>query len=529
MHRVLSKGRARRAGWRLSGLAWGLIESRPMHGAGQPLTLQARLNRTEHLLKELGPLKLAGRVAKRCARVLFETGSLAFFIRKLDESTPAPPWTRFQVRQLLPSERESLLHGSESSWETLRARFQRGDLCFGALDAEGRAVHTRWLTFDRAHIPELDLDFVPPEGTAYFYDGYTRPDARRLGVDAAVRSAIFNALRARGCRGVYSYVRDDNPGGLRAATRCQQEVGRVRFARFLASRPFVSSKGDAGLKALLKAPAAAPPKEADERAAKWRQWFEGWLQEPVAKRSIGFHQLPEEAFTAMANHIAATLSLTPDDSVLDVGCDSALVTRHVRPRCSRLTGVDFIPGMLIDAQRARGGAGHDGATRFAAADGRALPFPGRSFTKAYCSGVVHTLPTHEDSFRMILEMVRVAGPGGTILVAAIPDVRKRWRGRIAAWKAAGVRERAQMIGAWIMPSPFRRLARRVLNRQTDGALRYLEFDLVKTQESLRSHGLLCAVLDYPANFWSRDFRETRSNLLISVPLRSPQTTVRVAA
>jgi ubiquinone/menaquinone biosynthesis C-methylase UbiE/GNAT superfamily N-acetyltransferase len=499
-----------------------------MHGAEQLLVLQARLNRTEHLLKELGPLKLAVRVARRFGRMFVETGSLAFFMRKLGDAASGPPWTRFQVRQLFPSDRESLLHGSESSWETLRSRFQRGDLCFGGLDTDGRAVHTRWLTFERAHIPELGLDFVPPEGTAYFYDGYTRPDARRLGVDAAVRNAIFDTLRSRGCGGVYSYVRDDNPGGLRAASRCQHEVGRVRFARFMTSRPFVSSKGRTGLESLLKAPEAAP-KEADERAAKWRQWFEGWLNEPVAKRSIGFHQLPEEAFTAMADHIAATLSLSPGrDSVLDVGCDSALVTRHVRPHCSRLTGVDFIPGMLIDAQRARGGTAQEGATRFAAADGRALPFPDRSFAKAYCSGVVHTLPTHGDSFKMILEMVRVAGPGGTVLVAAIPDVRKRWRGRIAAWKVAGTRERARMIGAWITPSPVRRLARRVLHRETDGALRYLEFDLVKTQESLRSHGLMCAVLDYPKDFWSRDFRETRSNLLISVPLRSPPAAVRVA-
>jgi len=31
----------------------------------------------------------------------------------------------------------------------------------GALDSQGRAVHTRWVTLTRARIPELDLDFVP--------------------------------------------------------------------------------------------------------------------------------------------------------------------------------------------------------------------------------------------------------------------------------------------------------------------------------------------------------------------------------
>jgi SAM-dependent methyltransferase len=129
--------------------------------------------------------------------------------------------------------------------------------------------------------------------------------------------------------------------------------------------------------------------DAAHRAGDWRRWFEGWLREPLAKRSIGFHELPEDAFQAMARHISSTLSLDPSrDVVLDVGCDSAMVSRLVAPHCARLVGGDYIPGMLADAQRRSGTEAALPPSRcFSAADGRSLPFRSDTFAKAYCSGV----------------------------------------------------------------------------------------------------------------------------------------------
>lgn len=470
-------------------------------------------------LRDQPPVALAGRLLRRITHPLIELGSVTFFARDTGGAAPARPVPGFSVRQMLPADQEALLHGSESCWEAIASRFRNGDLCFGALDEQGRAVHTRWVTLTGARIPELRMDFVPAQDAAYFYDGYTRPDARRRGIDAAVRAVIFKALLALGRRRAYSYVRDDNPGGLRAAGRWQQKVGTIRYSRLLGSRPILFRGDLEPLTALLRPPPASGAEAATRRAAEWRRWFEGWLQVPLERRSIGFHDLPDDAFKAMADHIVATLRLDPaSDLVLDLGCDSAMVTRRVAPHCSGLVGVDFIPGMLVDVRRRPGEeAASPGGLRFAAADGRALPFPSATFTKAYCSGVIHTLPSHADGLAMLLELVRVTNPGGQVLVAAVPDVRKRWQARRDAFTQGGLSEKARIVGAAAVPPALKRLARRAFPWLPRAPLHYLEYDLRAVKRLLEDRGLGCTIADYPRDFWSRDFRRTRSNLLITVP------------
>ena len=133
-----------------------------------------------------------------------------------------------------------MLHGSDPArgWRALQARFDSSDLCFAALDEQGRALHTRWVTLTGAHLPELDQEFVPGPDAVYAYDAYTRPDARRRGLDSAVRHAVFSAMRKSGKRRVYSYARGDNPEGLRAAARHQKDAGTVRYLTLFGSRRF---------------------------------------------------------------------------------------------------------------------------------------------------------------------------------------------------------------------------------------------------------------------------------------------------
>jgi SAM-dependent methyltransferase len=498
--------------------------------AARAETIPGFVGRTGRLIREMGPKAAGARLLKRATHSQIEVGSLTFFTQRTDEASDDAPRGGFEVRRLLPADREAILFGSESPWERLLPRFAAGDLCFGALDACGRAVHTRWLTFSGANIPELGMDLVPAKDAAYFYDGYTRPDARRQGIDFLVRNFIFDTLRAAGRKRVYSYVRDDNPTGLRAAARCQDVAERVRYVRLFGGQPIVFGPRLLAAAALVRPGAARLPAqqgdaEAKRSAAEWKGWFEGWLKEPLAKRSIGFHQLPEEAFKAMAEHIRAALDLEPShDLVLDVGCSSALVTRHVAPHCRRLVGVDFIPGLLIDAHRVRPKGKPEAPARFAAADGRSLPFAEGTFAKAYCSGVVHTLPGPDDGVAMILEMARVVRPGGRILVAAVPDRRKRWRARIEAWRTGTLKERARILGALAVPSPVRRLLRRRLPALTGSALRYIEYDLPALKSLLESRGLECSIADYPRDFWSRDFQRTRTNLVITVPRRTLRVT-----
>ena len=79
---------------------------------------------------------------------------------------------------------------------------------------------------------------------------------------------------------------------------------------------------------------------------------------------------------------------------------------------------------------------------------------------------------------MILELVRVCKPGGQVLIAAVPDSRKRWRARFEVFKVATLRERAQILGALVLPLSVKRLVRRVAPSLPRTPLVYLEYDLL---------------------------------------------------
>jgi SAM-dependent methyltransferase len=454
------------------------------------------------------------RVVRRGIRTFVRWGSVTFFVRQLDESVAAGA-ADAAVREVSEIDLGWIADGANPSQsaDVLRRRFRRGDRCFAAVDAAGRAAHVRWVTAGRALIPELGLDVVMRGGEAYFYDGYTRPDARGQGVDGRVRNEIFRVFKARGYARVWSYVRSDNPTGLRAAAKWQQMAGRLAYFTICGVRTFVGAS-DGGQHPPLRPHASD---DADARVAAWRRWFHGWLQQPLERRSTGFHALPPEYFDSAAEFIAATLRLDPQsDRVLDVGCDSAMVSRRLVSRCFRYTGVDFVAAMLADAR----GVSQPETTRplsFVAGDGRRLPFATGSFKKAFCSAVIHTLPTHEDGEAIVRELVRVCAPGGQVLIASVPDVRKRWAGRRALLLAAPWWRRPGLVAYWCVPGRLRSIIKRLAGRPAQDPMRFLEYDLRTLARGLQAEGVECRVLDFPADYWSRDFRVTRSNLLISIP------------
>jgi SAM-dependent methyltransferase len=152
-----------------------------------------------------------------------------------------------------------------------------------------------------------------------------------------------------------------------------------------------------------------------------------------------------------------------------------------------------------------------------AADARRLPLPLRAFDKVYSLGMIHTLPSRQDGIRVLLELVRVCRPGGKILVGSVPDRSRRWRARAEAWRRGGMRERFSLIASLLLPAPLKAVARRLAGHERSRGLVYLEYDFDALRRRLESLGLECRVVEFPANFWSRDFRLTRSNLVVTVP------------
>lgn len=261
--------------------------------------------------------------------------------------------------------------------------------------------------------------------------------------------------------------------------------------------------------------------EASFRELAWKAWFEGWLAQPRAKRSTGYHSISDQDLKSTADFIVSVLALSETtDSVLDVGCDSAMVSRFVAPQCLSFVGADFIFGLLADVDWGSIKTASGISATCVAADGCKLPFSSGTFSKAYCSGVIQTLPSRNAGQKMIEEMVRICRPGGTVLVAGVPDMRKRFRAKCEVWRRSGAMARLKLLGSMAVPRHVKKYLRRWFKWIPTDSLVLLDYDLQQLKQRFESAGYMCKTLDYPADYWSRDFRMTRSNLVIHVPLET---------
>ncbi len=202
--------------------------------------MRSTLLRAVDLVRRRGLAHVLWRGARRLSAPLIDVCAVTCFVHELDREAPRPNGGVL-VRLATPADLPLVLEASDPrrTAAAVERRLERGDRCFLALDAAGRAVHSRWLSTERAYIPELRMDMALGPGEAYFYDGYTRVDQRGRGVDAAVRCFIFAWLRAAGFARAYSYVLGDNPVGQRAASRWQTPTGTVWALSLLRMAPLV--------------------------------------------------------------------------------------------------------------------------------------------------------------------------------------------------------------------------------------------------------------------------------------------------
>jgi ubiquinone/menaquinone biosynthesis C-methylase UbiE len=109
------------------------------------------------------------------------------------------------------------------------------------------------------------------------------------------------------------------------------------------------------------------------------------------------------------------------DHVLDLAAGAGLVTFAAAPRVSRVTAVDFSPGM-IDELRAR--AARDGVDNIDAAvmDAHHLELPDAAFDAAFC---LFSFMFFSDRARVFAELHRVLRPGGRALIATWAPIDRR--------------------------------------------------------------------------------------------------------
>ena len=123
--------------------------------------------------------------------------------------------------------------------------------------------------------------------------------------------------------------------------------------------------------------------------------------------------------------------------ILDFGCGSGDIARHLAAHGYRLTGYDLSEAMIAEARR----ADHDGRVRWLArAPGEtALPFAEASFGAVVASSVLEYVPDVTATLRLVSKVLR---PGGW-LIATVPDMRdpirrrETWRRRAATAPGIG--------------------------------------------------------------------------------------------
>ncbi|MBZ0092977.1 MAG: class I SAM-dependent methyltransferase [Sulfuricellaceae bacterium] len=105
---------------------------------------------------------------------------------------------------------------------------------------------------------------------------------------------------------------------------------------------------------------------------------------------------------------ADSLGCQAGDSILEVGCATGRLTRHLAQRGALAHGVDTSPRMLRKAQ-----AANPGVARFELASALDLPYANERFDFVIAASLLNILAEPEAAMS---EMARVCRPGGTVSV-----------------------------------------------------------------------------------------------------------------
>lgn len=134
------------------------------------------------------------------------------------------------------------------------------------------------------------------------------------------------------------------------------------------------------------------------------------------------HYDESDMHRAVAAAVAAFVSLTNVETVLDVATGTGLVLRSILDRqlIPNLVGIDLSPGMLAVAKRELPSA------TFHMADAAALPLPDASVDLVTCVTALHIIP---DTAAAIREWRRVLKPGGRAVTATFGESDRGTRSR----------------------------------------------------------------------------------------------------
>lgn len=143
----------------------------------------------------------------------------------------------------------------------------------------------------------------------------------------------------------------------------------------------------------------------------WENQAETFQDSHVA--SWGDNYMIDLEIDAIGQHIS------DNDTVLDVGCGNGYSTfRQVKKHgVKKIIGIDFAEKMILHANKTKATLKMDDIAAFEKGDVRALRFRDNSFDVVYTTRVIINLPTWKEQAQGINECLRVARPGGKVIIS----------------------------------------------------------------------------------------------------------------
>ena len=245
----------------------------------------------------------------------------------------------------------------------------------------------------------------------------------------------------------------------------------------------------------------------------WKEYFETWTKEPLSVRSTG-DEKEEEHFVNIANHISDILELSKNDLVIDVGCNSGLVTEKVADKVYKITGIDFIEEFIKDALELKRSHNSD----YIEANAESLPFEAQLFSKGYCYNMIHGLPNKDCGVRVIEELIRVCKSNSIILIGDIPDTKKKyrylWQRRWFQFKKGTLKRKAKMLTGLILPEWAKRFIKKrglkVITESKKGP-GFIWHDLEELKKIFEKQCITCKITDQKKGLHDYCYR---SNLIL---------------
>lgn len=175
-----------------------------------------------------------------------------------------------------------------------------------------------------------------------------------------------------------------------------------------------------------------------------------------------------------------SMKLLPDGPakhILDVGCGNGLIVSKLMGNADTVVGVDYSAAMIDEA---RSQIPHG---QFHVSEVDSLPLGDSRFTHVLCYSIFHYFPDLDYAMTAIRELLRVAAPGGIILIGDILDVRFEKQ----------IKDNSDLNIEAKLPQIHRYSSWRF-------------YDLTKLCSFARDHGAEAEVMEQPSSFKMQKYR-----------------------